>query len=99
MPDSYLLKVNDDLVSLLRNLHPLIKMQIRSAIKLLAQTPNAGKALKDDLLGLRSYRVKRYRIIYRIISQQKILEIIAIGPRRNIYEQTFRIISKEQAKN
>ncbi|NOR24838.1 MAG: hypothetical protein GQ542_10695 [Desulforhopalus sp.] len=45
--------------------------------------------------GLRSYRIKRYRVIYRIVAPKKILEIIAIGPRKNIYEETFKIISRE----
>lgn len=44
---------------------------------------------------MRSYRVKRYRIIYRIVAGENYLEIIALGPRRNIYEETFKIISKE----
>jgi len=95
MADDYLLKVPEGLVSLLRNLHPLIKAHIRPALYFLAKNPNGGKALKEELHGLRSYRVKKYRIIYRIIAPEKILEIIAIGPRKNIYEETFKIISRE----
>jgi mRNA interferase RelE/StbE len=59
------------------------------------QNPNSGKALKEELHGLRSYRIKRFRVIYRIVAPEKILEIIAIGPRKNIYEETFKIINKE----
>lgn len=95
MPDDYLLKVPDSLASLLRNLHPLIKADIRSALHFLVQNTNSGKALKEELHGLRSYRVKRYRIIYRIVPSEKILEVIAVGPRKNIYEETFTIINKE----
>jgi len=55
--------------------------------------------LKEDLQGLRSYRVKKYRIIFRVArNKEKELEIIAVGPRRNIYEETFKIISKEEKK-
>jgi mRNA interferase RelE/StbE len=95
MADNYLLKVPESLVSLIRNLHPLIKADIRAALYFLVQNPNSGKALKEELHGLRSYRIKRYRVIYRIVAPEKILEIIAIGPRKNIYEETFKIINKE----
>jgi mRNA interferase RelE/StbE len=95
MADEYLLKIPEDLVVLIRNLHPLIKADIRSALHCLVKTPNSGKALKEELHGLRSYRVKRYRVVYRIVAPETILEIIAIGPRKNIYEETFKIISKE----
>jgi mRNA-degrading endonuclease RelE of RelBE toxin-antitoxin system len=43
---------------------------------------------------LRSFKIRRIRLVYRI-SSGKIIEIIAIGPRKNIYEETFRLISKK----
>lgn len=89
----YRLRVPDEIATLIRNLHPLIKSQIKVSLQTILADPNCGKALKDELQGLRSYRVKRYRVIYRIVPGKKHLEIIAIGPRRNIYEETFKIIS------
>jgi mRNA interferase RelE/StbE len=99
MSDDYLLKVSDDLVSLLRNLHPLIKAHIRSALHFLVKNPNIGKLLKEELHGLRSYRVRKYRVIYRIVAPEKILEIIVIGPRNNIYEETFKILKGNPSIN
>lgn len=90
----YRLRVPDEVAALLRNLHPLIKSQIKVSLQAIVADPKCGKALKDELQGLRSYRVKRYRVIYRIVPGKKYLEIIAIGPRRNIYEETFKIISR-----
>ena len=52
-----------------------------------------GKSLKDELEGEKSYRVSRFRIIYQI-STKNIIEIVAIGPRTTIYEETFRTIKK-----
>jgi mRNA interferase RelE/StbE len=46
------------------------------------------------LEGLKSYRIRRFRIIYRISSKQ-IIDVVAVGPRKNIYEETYRIIRKE----
>ena len=56
--------------------------------------PDSGKSLKDELEGLKSYRISRFRIIYRISSKQ-IIDIVAVGPRKTIHEETYRIIKKE----
>ena len=74
----------------------MIKSQIRSALQAIMEDLFCGKSLKEELHGLRSYRVKKYRVIYKIVPEKKELEVIAIGPRRNIYEETFKIISKEE---
>ena len=95
MSSHYLLKLPEDLVSLIRNLHPLIKEDIRAALHFLVKKPNSGKALKEELNDLRSYRVKKFRIVYRVVAQEKIIEIIAIGPRKHIYEETFKFISRD----
>lgn len=94
----HMLRVPADIASLIRNLHPQIKSSVRLALNTILNDPNSGKSLKDELAGLRSYRVKRYRIVYRISSAKKELEIIAIGPRKNIYKETFRIISLKEKK-
>jgi mRNA interferase RelE/StbE len=92
----HILKVTDGTAATLRGLHPEIKSIIKAALKTIVEEPYAGKILKDNLKGLRSYRVKRYRIVYRVLASEKQLEIIAIGPRKNIYEETFRLIRKKQ---
>ncbi len=51
------------------------------------------KLLRDELAGLRSFRVGRFRIIYRI-SGKKLIEIVVIGPRECIYEEIFRLLKK-----
>ena len=99
MPDEmFALKVPDEVAAVLRKLHPTIKSHIRSGLRTVIQNPSCGKSLRDELQGLRSCRVKRYRIIYRIDREKRCLEIIAIGPRRIIYEETFRILNQENKK-
>jgi len=93
--NKYKLRVPDEVASNLRRLHPEIKSYIRSGLKNILDNPGIGKALKEELQGLRSYRVKRYRIVYRINQEQHDIEIIAIGPRRNIYAETYRLLTKE----
>ncbi|MCP4667582.1 MAG: type II toxin-antitoxin system RelE/ParE family toxin [Deltaproteobacteria bacterium] len=49
---------------------------------------------KDELEGLRSLRVGRFRIIYQITGPKEI-QVVAIGPRTGIYEETYFLIRKE----
>ena len=89
------LKVPGEIVSLVRGSHPQIKRKIKAALRNILDDPGQGKCLREELTGLRSYRVGRFRIIYRESAKHH-LEIVAIGPRKTIYEETFRIIKKEQ---
>ncbi len=91
-PILYKLRVTDDVAHFLRALHPDLKRKIKAALKILISTPDAGKTLRDELAGLRSFRVSRFRIIYRI--NRRTIEIIAVGPRERIYEETYRLIKK-----
>ncbi len=85
------LKVPDIVAILIRNLHPHLKKKVKASLKTIVSDPHSGKPLKDELAGLRSFCVSRFRIIYRI-SGKKLIEIIAIGPREYIYEETFRLL-------
>lgn len=88
------LRVPDHLVELIRSLHPDIKRKIKGSLKTITTDPPAGKPLKDELEGLRSFRVSKFRIIYRIADLKEV-HVIAIGPRERIYEETYRLIRKE----
>lgn len=89
------LKIPDDVAALIRGLHPDLKRKIRSALDDLLDDPTIGKALRDELAGLRSCRVARFRIIYRVAGT--VIEIVAVGPRRTIYEQTWRKLRRPPA--
>ena len=67
-------------------LHPEIKPIVRKRLELLNQEPFKGKRLERELAGLRSLRVKRFRIVYKIDDTAKIIEIHYIGHRRDVYE-------------
>ncbi|MBN1847465.1 MAG: type II toxin-antitoxin system RelE/ParE family toxin [Deltaproteobacteria bacterium] len=90
----YKLKVSDDLKKFILSLHPELKRKIKSTLKLLIVEPCSGKPLKDELEGLRSIRVGKFRIIYRLEDPMEI-HFVAIGPRSMIYEETYLLIKKE----
>ena len=96
-PMNYKLRVADDLADFIRGAHPELKRKIKSALKHILSDPHSGKHLRDELHGLMSYKVGRFRIIYRLarLAADRVIEIVAIGPRRVIYEFTYRIVKKE----
>ena len=81
----------------MRGLHPDIKRKVRAALDRLALDAEAGKALQGDLKGLRSLRVARLRVIYRVRAR-RVIESVAIGPRDRIYEETLRLVSAERRR-
>ena len=87
----YRLSVPEEIVDFLRSLHPEIKRKVKAALDLIASDPAVGKSLRDELRGLRSFKIGRFRIIDKVTSK-RIIEIVAIGPRRTIYEETYRLL-------
>lgn len=90
----YKLVVPRDVRELIRTMHPSLKKKVKASLKIILSDPRSGKALIQELSGLRSFRISSFRIIYRIKEPEKI-ELIAIGPRERIYEKTFRMIQKK----
>lgn len=75
-------------------MHPELKKKIKTSLKTILKDPYSGKALKNELAGLRSFRASRFRIIYRV-AEGNVVELVAVGPRKSIYEETFRLLNKK----
>jgi mRNA interferase RelE/StbE len=88
------LRVPDEVAELVRGMHPELKRKTRASLKTILADPSSGKALKGELAGLRSFRVGTFRIVYRVV--RKVLEIVAIGPRERIYEETYRLLKRDR---
>ena len=88
------LRVPDEIAGLVRGMHPDLKRKTKASLKRILADPSSGKALKNELAGLRSFRVGGFRIIYRVM--RNIVEIVAVGPRERIYEETYRVLKREQ---
>ena len=89
------LRIPHEVAALVRGLHPVLKRKVRAGLEALLQDPCAGKALRNELQGLRSYRVGRFRIIYRLGDE---LEVVAFGPRGSIYAETYRQLHEPRAR-
>jgi mRNA interferase RelE/StbE len=90
----YRLLVPGNVAELLRGLHPDLKRKVRASLDLLRTEPASGKALRDELAGLRSLRVVNVRIVCRV-TPSRIIELVAIGPRRVIYQETLRRLRRQ----
>ena len=76
---------------MIRTLHPHIKKKVKASLQIILSDPHSGKSLKNELVGLKSFRVSKFRIIYRM-GTGRIVELVAVGPRERIYEETYRLI-------
>jgi mRNA interferase RelE/StbE len=72
---------------IIRHLPPDVKRSIRQALRALSVAPDAGEPLRRELEGLWKYRVRRFRIVYAIDHDQRLIRIVAVGHRREIYEE------------
>ena len=87
------LRVPNEVADLVRGMHPTLKRKTRASLKTILADPSSGKALKDELAGLRSFRVGIFRVVYRVT--RNVVEIVAIGPRKRIYEETYRLLKRK----
>lgn len=60
--------------------------KVLKIIEKLKNDPYAGKKLKGEFEGLRSLKMWPYRIIYRYLSQEKLLFINVIQHRQKVYK-------------
>jgi len=84
------LKVPSTIRDLIRYLHPELKRKVRAALTDILDDPSCGKALERELKGVWSLRIGKHRIVYR--PDEAGAEIVAIGPRRTIYEDAARYV-------
>ena len=80
---------------MVRRLHPDLKRKVRASLAAIARDPHVGKSLRDEFEGLRSLRVGRFHIVYGIAGRDRTVDIVAIGPRARIYEETLRLIDRD----
>lgn len=73
-----------------------MKRKVRAALNDILKEPACGKPLERELKGYRSLRIGRYRIVYRPDAAGA--EIAAIGPRKTIYEEMARYLSRSARK-
>jgi len=82
----YRLVIAPQVAAVVRALHPDLKRSVRSALDALGDAPSIGEPLRGELAGLWRYRVRRFRIVYELDRSARLVRVMAVGPRRSIYE-------------
>jgi len=82
----YRLVVAPRAADVVRTLHPDLKHSVRSALDALRESPSIGEPLRGELAGLWRYRVRRFRIVYELDRSARLVRVMAVGPRRSVYE-------------
>ena len=63
-----------------------IKTQVRDCLISLEEEAYSGKRLHGDLKDNNSLRIGKLRIVYAVSEKEKMVYVIAIGPRNTIYQ-------------
>ncbi len=92
----YRVEIPRMLRNLIRHLPPELKAKVKAALRSISDDPYRAKELRDELGGLRSCRVARSRVIYRIVGST--VQIVALGPRTEIYDRAAAELSKTLRK-
>lgn len=83
---SYRVSIPPHVADLIAHLPPAIKRDTKQALRILSDDPHAGEPLERELQGLWKYRIRSSRIVYRIVAEQRLIQVMGIGPRRTIYD-------------
>lgn len=69
----------------IRNLDRPTQIRVLRELRILEEQPLLGKRLAGQLIGLMSFRIGDYRVIYQV--SKKTLIIRTIGHRSTVYEK------------
>ncbi|MEW6247552.1 MAG: type II toxin-antitoxin system RelE/ParE family toxin [Nitrospirota bacterium] len=92
----YRARYTPEAASRIRKFHPQIKQEIKEGIRMLLTSPLAGHQLQFELSGYRSYRVRTHRVIYQINEEEATVDIVFVGPRRNVYEELRALLLRQR---
>ena len=84
---------------IIRHLPPDLKRSVKQALRSLSDDPSYGQPLLRELEGFWKYRVRRFRIVYAIDRARRIIRILAVGHRKEIYEQVAEQIRSRRLRD
>ncbi len=87
----YRIRFTPEAVQCISRLHPEHKKIIRNALDQLRQEPYAGDDLQEELAEFKSLKPKRFRIIYTVDHDNRLVRVYYVGHRKDVYDQ-FRLL-------
>jgi mRNA interferase RelE/StbE len=80
------LDIPPHVADVLRHLPPDIKRPVKAALRAIGEDPAVGAPLERDLKGFWRFRVRRFRIVYEIDRRRRIVRVMAVAHRRQVYD-------------
>ena len=78
----------------LSKFHPDNKKLINQALKELREKPYAGTDLQEEMSEFKSFKFKRYRVLYSVDEEKKYIQIFHIGHMKDVYLQFNRLLNQ-----
>ena len=69
------MKFTPETSRVLSKFHPENKKIIKQALQELRRNPSAGTDLQEELYGFKSFKLKRYCVLYRINEEEKVIQV------------------------
>lgn len=82
MESLYKVVLTPEAERLLKKIDPAVFQIIQNAVRKLRFSPQLGKPLVGHLKGLLSWKVSRYRVVYRFFEENKTIVIAGAGIRK-----------------
>ena len=77
---TYRVRYTPEASRIIKKLHPTIKAVVRAGIRDIMKDPLTGRELLFELRAFRSFRISRYRIIYRVNHEEEFSAVLPHGP-------------------
>jgi mRNA interferase RelE/StbE len=90
----YRVRFTPEAAQCISRLHPDHKRIIRDALDQLRLEPYAGDDLQEDLAEFKSLKPKRFRILYTVDDNHRVVRVFYVGHRRDVYDQFRLLLSK-----
>ena len=90
----YRVRFTPEAAQRISRLHPDHKRIIRDALDQLRLEPYAGDDLQGGLPEFKSFKPKRFRILYTVDDDHRFVRVFYVGHRRDVYDQFRLLLSK-----
>jgi mRNA-degrading endonuclease RelE of RelBE toxin-antitoxin system len=90
----YRIRFTPEASQCIARLHPEHKRTIRAVLDLLRGDPHSGDDLQGELSAFKSLKPKRFRIIYNVEDESRVVRVYYVGHRRDVYDQFRRLLTK-----
>ncbi len=98
MEKKYKIYLTNEATLMYKSLDGGAKKVITKAIEKLSISPELGKPLVDELMGFRSWKISRFRIVYKIFEEKISIVLIGIGIRKDKDKKDIYNILKKLIK-